>query len=183
MLTGRKDFRAQTPVCSCLVWSRADACSGTLAAPSRGRDMVILVTAARAWPGGIPHAAGVGMWGGADQGFCDVTVHTCPPAPSELSGCACSPFPQPWAAPVQLHWAGYSQAPAITYFGINCNVDNLYPTSPCLSLRSSCILGVTLRFPLCSRGTMRGLFLAPPLPRAATMHGSPVSVCTDGAWC
>lgn len=73
VLIGREDFCAQTPVCSCLVWSRADACSGTLAARSRGRDTMILVTAARAWPGGIPHPAGVGMWGRDRPGFlqCD----------------------------------------------------------------------------------------------------------------
>lgn len=96
---------------------------------------------------------------------------------SQLSGCALLFHTSSCAAP----WAGYSQAPAVTCFGINCSVDNPYPTTAPDPVASSAWLSGSPCAAL--RGTMRGLFLAPPLPRAATRHTAPVSARSDGAWC
>lgn len=113
------------------------------------------------------------MWGRADEGFCSVTAHTCPVGSVQiirLGMFSC-------AAPVQLHWAGYSQAPAITYFGSNCNVDNPCPTTPCHSPRSSCVLDATLRFPLCStQGHNEGPVPGPSAPPGCHNAAGPVAV-------
>lgn len=128
-----------------------------------------------------PSRAG-GHVGTAERGFCmgqsHVSSQLCPSSQAVFS----SPTPAGSSCAAPLGWL--QPAPAITCFGINCSVDNPYPTAPCHSPQPSCILSLTLRFPSAvHRGTMRGLFLAPPLPQAATRHTAPVSACSDGAWC
>lgn len=101
---------------------------------------------------------------------------------SDLPGCA-GLLSHSSESSAQLHRAGYSRAPKITYLGINCDMDDPYPTTPCHGPRSSCVLAWLSGCPCAAhRGTMRGLFLAPPLPGLPqrTRVRCPRS---DRAWC